>query len=93
MKKSLMSLTLILAMVAGITLAFATHSSSNLESKRFGKLIDEMGNVTWVDVTGLTPGVDYECESAQETCTTQFQGDNPANPEIVSSRLPGHFAQ
>jgi hypothetical protein len=93
MKKSLMSLTLILAMVAGVSLAFANHAPGKLESKRFGKLIDNMGNITWVDVTGLTPGVDYECQNAQETCITQFVGDNPANAEIVASRLPGHFAQ
>lgn len=93
MKKSLMRLTLMLAMVGGIAFAFANHSSGNLESKRYGKLIDEMDNVTWVDVTGLIPGIDYECESAEETCTTQFQGDNPANPEIVSSREPGRFVQ
>lgn len=93
MKKILMSLTLILAMVAGVSLAFANHASKNLESKRFGKLIDEMNNVTWVDVTGLTPGLDYECEGSQETCTMQFVGDNPANAEIIASRVPGHFAQ
>lgn len=87
MKKILMSLTLILAMVAGVTLAAANHTSGNHATKRYGKLIDGMGNVTWVDVTNLP----YECVEAQETCTTQFENDDPSQPEIIESRVPGQF--
>lgn len=93
MKKRIMSLMLILAMVAGVTLSLADHLPEKAAVKRFGKLIDQMGNVTWVDVTGLSQGLDYQCQGAEETCTTQFEGDNPANEEIISSRIPGHFQQ
>lgn len=96
MKKLKVSLSA-MALLLGIGAALATTPHRNLEDKRWG-----LNRTTgmYEDITGQTPGTDYECQSASGICSETYPADvnpndqeNDAHPGVVaaSSTQQGQF--
>lgn len=81
MKKLKIPMTAV-ALMVGIVGAFATNASShrNQQHKRFAL---NQTTQQWVEVTGQTQGVDYQCNSSSKTCTAEFTNDDPNTGSII----------
>lgn len=87
MKKLKIPLTAV-ALLVGVAGAFATTAPKHQSpTKTFA--YDQATN-QWIDVTGQTKGVDYRCNSSEQTCTAQFTNDDPGTGQEIN-QVPGTY--
>ena len=94
MKKNRFKINLAgLAFVFAVSMAFAFQQPSS-STMRFGKQIDAQGHVSWIDVTNLQQGTDYEWQNAQAVCTAELVNNDPNLGQPISgTETSGKFAQ
>lgn len=87
MKKLKVSLTAA-ALMIGVAVAFATAAPTHLNPTKTFAYNQATGQ--WIDVTGETEGVDYRCNSSEQTCTAQFTNDDPETGQEINE-VPGSY--
>jgi hypothetical protein len=82
--KKLLQLFPVLALLLGVSFAFANAPSSDAlaQTKRANQ------NGTWVDITGKVLGTDYRCPANSIVCTQMF--DSNGNP-IAGTEVLGTY--
>lgn len=81
MKRNKMPLAL-LAILLGVGGALATRAASRDSLKVFAY---DQSSKTWVDVTGQTEGVDFQCNASRNICTAEFTNNDPIHGTMVES--------
>jgi len=73
----------VLALLMGITMAFATQNDTVAPTK---KALNDA--VQWIDITGQVEGVHYDCDEADRICTALF--DEMGN-QIPETEVEGRY--
>jgi hypothetical protein len=80
MKKVKIPLTALAVMLGlGAALAFNAPRPNTHKTFAWNQTLQE-----WVDVTGQTEGVDYNCNSSENLCTSQFTNDDPIHGQMIN---------
>lgn len=73
----------------GLVVTQSAFTPTSRTAKEYGKQVDPITNViTWVDVSNLTLGTDYRCNTG-DLCTAIFDDDNTSNTPMQVK--PGEF--
>jgi len=79
----------VLAVFFGIGAAVASRVNAATPPETFAW---DQSTSQWVNVTGQTEGVDYNCNLSQNICTAQFTNNDPIHGRIIpSSEVQGDY--